>query len=87
MAKLLMTERAPQEAYPRGMEVVDATIIGGGDYDYYEFHTTEDSKFLGCKAPHRLGNGHFAGDDEAEQYARETWPKTFAIGMEIRCYD
>ena len=87
MANLLRLYRAPKEEYPRGMGVVDATVIGSGHCYYYEFYTTEASKFPGCKAPHRLGNGHFVNDDEAEQHARETWPKAFVAGIEMRCYD
>lgn len=71
-----------QRAYT---ESVNGFIIGG-DYKHYEFWAEEGKVYpgqhTGC-----IVKDEFDNDKEAIAWFKEKYPKCFALGVEIRCYD
>ena len=64
----------------RIVEVVNATIIGG-EWKTYAFFDRLGNRLSDEKAL------YFANDDEAIDYARDTWPAQYRRGIEMRCWD
>ena len=74
-------------SYWIGDEVVNATIIGDFAGWPYQFWTTKVGPYPLCLPVHKFAEKWFLNDDDAEQWVKEHYPKHYAEGIEMRCFD